>query len=154
MKLVRFLLWQWLRGAVRFVVATTGGQAAVSHVGAFDASAVKDMQDTECAGQRTILTGSADALPFPGTVEVASSGVDAMTLATPVAGPQPAGDDGKTILVYDSGGHAHTITTAANKIINSKHIGTFNGTIGSNIQLQAQNGIWVVVGTASGVALT
>lgn len=134
--------------------ATSGGQASVTHIGALDASAVQDLQDTECAGRRTVLTGAADAMPFPGTVEIASSGVDAIVLATPVAGPQPAGDDGKTIFVYDSGGHAHTITTAANKIINSKHIGTFNGTIGSNITLQAQNGLWVPMGTPSGVALT
>lgn len=56
--------------------------------------------------------------------------------------------------MYDKSGQAHTITTAANKIINSKHIATFNGTIGSAITLMAQGGIWVPIGTPSGVTLT
>lgn len=135
-------------------VATSGGQASVTHLGALDASAVQDLQDTECAGRQTILTGAADAIPFPGTVQLNAGSADACTLATPVAGPQPVGDDGKTIFVYDNSGKAHTITTAANKIINSKHVATFNGTIGSNIMLQAQGGIWVPMGTPSGVTLT
>lgn len=134
--------------------ATTGGQAAVSHVGAFDASAVKDVQDTLAQGAAVVLAGAADALPFPGLVMVNGAGVDAMTLATPVAGPQPVGDDGKTVTVVDLKGAAHTITTATNKIVNSKHIETFNGTIGSNVTLVANNGIWIPLGTPLGVTVS
>jgi hypothetical protein len=135
-------------------VATSGGQASVTHLGALDASAVQDLQDTECAGRQTILTGAADAIPFPGTVQLNSSSADLTTLATPVSGPQPVGDDGKTIFIYDNTGKAHTVITATNKIINSKKTATFNATIGSNITLQAQGGIWVPVGTPSGVTLS
>lgn len=133
---------------------TVGGQPAVTHLGALDANALQDIQDTFCDGQQVVLLGTTDALPFPGTVQLNGAVLDATTLATPVAGPQPLGDDGKTIFVYDNSGKAHTITTATNKIINSKHIATFNATIGSNITLQALNGVWVPMGTPSGVALT
>jgi hypothetical protein len=134
--------------------ATAGGSAAVSHVGAFDASALKDVQDTLNQGAATVLTGTADALPFPGLVMVNAAGVDAMTLATPVAGAQPAGDDGKMITIVDLNGAAHTITTATNKIVNSKHIETFNGTKGSNVTLVANNGIWIPLGTPLGVTVS
>ena len=131
-------------------IATQGGNAAVTHVGAFDAAAVKDVQDTSCNGSQTVLSGATDAIPFPGVVQLNAGSADACTLATPVAGPQPVGDDGKTILIYDNSGKAHTVTTTANKIINSKHILTFNGTIGSFVELIAQGGIWVVL-AVSGV---
>ena len=134
--------------------STAGGQAAVAHVGAFDASAVKDVQDTLNQGAATVLTGAADAIPFPGLVMVNAAGVDAMTLATPIAGAQPAGDDGKTVTIVDLNGAAHTVTTAANKIVNAKHVATFNGTKGSNITLAANNGVWIPIGTPLGVAIT
>jgi hypothetical protein len=135
--------------------STQGGAGwAVIHQGAFDADAIRDVQDSFYEGRQTVLTGATDPIPFPGTVQLNSGSADACTLATPAAGPQPLGDDGKTVTVYDNSGKAHTITTAANKIINSKHVATFNGTVGSNITLQALSGIWVVLGTANGVALT
>jgi hypothetical protein len=76
-----------------------------------------------------------------------------MTLATPVSGPQPAGDDGKTVIAYDSGGHAHTITVASNIFPNSKHIATFNGTAGSCCVLTAVAGLWVPV-VLTGVSMS
>lgn len=130
------------------------GQPAITRAGAYDAEASKQMQNVTCNGTVLTLIGSADPLQFPGNVLVSSTGVNAMTLATPIAGEQPAGDDGKTVLVSDSGGHAHTITTAANAIVNSKHILTFNGTVGSNVMLRAMSGLWIVVGTSLGVAVS
>jgi len=47
-----------------------------------------------------------------------------------------------------------TVTIAANAIINSKHLLTWNGTKGSKITLQALGGVWVPVGTASGVTVS
>lgn len=134
--------------------ATAGGAQAIPHQGAFDQSAIKDVQDTLCAGAATNLVGAADPIPFPGIVTISTAGVDAATLATPIAGPQPAGDDGKTVTIFDLGGHAHTVTTLANKIVPNKHIATFNATVGSNISLVANNGVWLVEGTPNGVALT
>ena len=128
--------------------------AVFAHEGAFDASAITDILQSD--GQiPQLYTGAADALQFPGLAIINSGVVDAMTLVTPIAGPQQVGGmDGVLINVFDNGGHAHTITTAANKIVNSKHILTFNGTVGSNITLIAFNGIWYVLGTANGVAIS
>ena len=130
------------------------GQNSLPRAGCHDASMSKDIQDTLCQGAFTSLTGSADPLPFPGNVALDGTGVDNLTLATPLAGNQPAGDDGKSVFVLDTGGHAHTITTASNKIAPSKHIATFGGTAGSNIELQARNGIWYPVGSALGVTFS
>jgi hypothetical protein len=101
----------------------------------------------------TALTGTADALPLLGAVFVAATGVDAMTLATPVAGGPGTGNDGQRLRVTDAAGHAHTITTAADKIAPSHDTITFNGTVGSFVELIAYNGLWYV-GASSGVSLS
>lgn len=92
----------------------------------------------------TNLTGSTDALPLEGECYISTAGVDATTLATPTAGGPGTGDDGKCLRVTDVGGHAHTITTASNKVVPSHHLLTFNGTAGSFVELQAFNGLWYV----------
>jgi hypothetical protein len=85
--------------------------------------------------------------PISGQSFINSSGVDACTLATPVAGlPSAGGNDGLSITIVDLGGHAHTVTTAANKINGNKHIATFPGTVGSQIKLVAYNGVWYTDG--------
>ena len=89
-------------------------------------------------------SGSTDAIVFPGSVFVTTAGVDGMTLATPTAGT----DDGKKVYVCDTGGHAHTITTAPNKIAPSHSVLTFAGTIGNFVELEAFNGIWYVKASA------
>lgn len=96
----------------------------------------------------TNLSGSTDALPLDGSVYISSSGVDATTLATPTAGAPGTGDDGKILKVTDVGGHAHTITTASNKVVPSHHILTFDGTAGSFVILQAFNGLWYIKGSS------
>ena len=92
--------------------------------------------------------------PICGTVFIETAGVDAATLATPVAGsPASGGNDGLSLTVFDNGGHAHTITTAANVINGNKHIATFNATRSSFITFVARNGVWLVE-ASNGVALT
>ena len=127
--------------------STVAGQPVITKAGCYDATAAAEMLAAMCGGAFTVLTGSADPLPFPGNVELAYNGVDATTLATPTSGL----DDGKTVFVLDTGGHAHTITTASNKISPSHNVATFGGTAGSNVTLKAYKGVWYVVGTASGV---
>jgi hypothetical protein len=96
------------------------------------------------AQQDTVQTasGSADAITFPGSVFVTTAGVDAMALATPTAGGPGTGNDGDILRITDAGGHAHTVTAASNKIVPSHHLITFNGTVGSWIELQAFGGLW------------
>lgn len=94
-----------------------------------------------------VLSGSADALtPLKASLYmVTTAGVDSMTLSTPVAGDPRSvagGMDGFWLSVYDTGGHAHTITTAAGKINGALHIATFSGTVGVVATFVAYNGIW------------
>lgn len=85
------------------------------------------------------LSGATDAIPVnAGTVVVTSAGVDAMTLATPVAGT----NDGLELTVISAGAHAHTITTAANKINGADDTATFAAAAGNSITLVAYGGIW------------
>jgi hypothetical protein len=117
--------------------------------------------------QYEVLTGTTDAItggagvlgpnttpPICGTSFIETAGVDACTLATPVAGaPNAGGNDGLSITIIDNSGNAHTVTTAANKIVLNKHVITFNGTRGSFVTLTARNGLWLVE-ASSGVTIT
>lgn len=135
--------------------STQGGQQAITHQGAFDQSAAKDVQTALTQGDAVVLVGSADAVPFPGLIIInPPSGVDACTLAVPKAGPQPGGDDGKCITIFTNTAAAHTVTTPANGIAPSKHIITFAATIGSTIELQAWNGVWFPTGPGVGATIT
>ena len=128
-------------------IPLVAGQPLITRAGAYEQTAAKEMLDVTGNGAFTVLTGSADVLPMAGNVELAYNGVDATTLATPTSGL----DDGKTVFVLDTGGHAHTITTASNKISPSHNVATFGGTAGSNVTLRAYKGVWYPVGTALGV---
>ena len=64
-----------------------------------------------------------------------------MTLATPATPAQ----DGITLTIIAGTAHAHTVTTAANKIVPSKDTVTF-AAIGDYIVLQAMNGLWFNLG--------
>jgi hypothetical protein len=121
--------------------------------GCYDSTAAKEIRDVTCNGDFVVLTGTADPITFPGNVQLNASSADASTLATPVSGSQPAGDDGKTLFIVDLSGQAHTVTTASNKIINSKKTLTWNGTVGSNCMLMAMGGVWVPIALA-GVAVS
>lgn len=97
---------------------------------------------------------AAQSTPICGTSFIETAGVDACTLATPVAGaPSAGGNDGLEITIIDNSGHAHTVTTAANKITPSHHVATFNGTQGSFVTFVARNGFWIPV-QLSGVTIS
>jgi len=97
---------------------------------------------------------AATSTPICGTSFIETAGVDATTLATPVAGaPSAGGNDGLEITIVDNGGHAHTVTTAANVITPSHHLATFNGTQGSFVTFVARNGKWLPI-QSSGVTIS
>lgn len=94
----------------------------------------------------TLLSGSTDVLPYPNQfVLVTSTGVDAMTLATPVA----TTDDFKKVRVISTTAHAHTITTAASKIVDGATAAgdtlTFTAYAGASCELMAYQGLWYVL---------
>jgi hypothetical protein len=98
-------------------------------------------------GSLSALSAVGAAVPISGKSFITTAGVNATTLATPVAGdPAAGGNDGLSIEIIDDGGHAHTVTTAANIINGNKHIATFPGTRGTRITLTARNGIWLTDG--------
>ncbi len=100
-----------------------------------------------------VASGATDALTFPATVMITKAGVDATTLATPVAGGPGVGNDGDRLLVVDTSGHAHTITTASNKIVPSHSLVTFGGSVGASIAFVAYNGLWYPL-FATGVSIS
>jgi len=105
-------------------------------------------------GLLSLTGGGGPIVPICGTSFIESSGVDACTLASPVAGsPAAGGNDGLEVTIIDNGGHAHTVTTAANGITPGHHLITFNGTQGSFVTLLARNGKWLPV-QQSGVTIT
>ena len=130
-------------------------------------------QGTNVPFQYEVLTGTTDVItggggslsnvpgssatssvPICGTSFIETAGVDACTLATPVAGaPSSGGNDGLSITIFDNSAHAHTVTTAANVIVPSHHVATFNGTQGSFVTLVARNGKWLVE-ASSGVVMS
>lgn len=75
-----------------------------------------------------------------GTVSLGSAGALAMTLATPTT---PAQDD-ITIDIVATTAHAHTVTTAANKINGNKDTVTF-ANVGDCVRLKAIGGLWYVL---------
>ena len=127
-------------------------------------------QGTNLPFQYEVLTGTTDviqggggslntlpgqpAAPICGTSFIESAGVDACTLATPVAGdPAAGGNDGLEITIVDNSGHAHTVTTAAGVITPAHHLATFGGTQGSFVIFVARNGKWIPL-SSSGVTIS
>jgi hypothetical protein len=94
-------------------------------------------------GSLSALPAAGAAVPVSGKSLINTAGVNATTLATPVAGdPAAGGNDGLTIEIVSLTANAHTVTTAANKINGNKHIATFPATVGTRIVLVAYNGVW------------
>ncbi len=111
-------------------------------------------------GTTDVITGGGGSLgngatpPICGTSYIETAGVDATTLAAPVAGsPASGGNDGLEITIIDNSGHAHTVTAPANGITPAHHLVTFNGTQGSFVTLIARNGKWLVL-ASSGVTVS
>jgi hypothetical protein len=133
---------------------TSPGNEAIVRAGCFDAAAALELQAVLCQGHVQYYSGLTDQIAFPGLAAfLGNSAADAALLNAPLAGDQPLNSDGQTIILVDLVGFAHTVTTPANKIVNSKHILTWNGTIGSYAILKAMNGLWVPIGL-SGVTVS
>ena len=106
------------------------------------------------AGQLDQPPPGSPSTPICGTSFIATAGVDATTLATPVAGaPSAGGNDGLEITIVSTTANAHTVTTAANKINGSKHIATFAAAVGNFITFVAYNGVWYVL-ASTGITLS
>lgn len=104
-------------------------------------------------GSLSSLGSSGGAVPIAGVSFIKTAGVNATTLAAPVAGnPSQGGNDNLDIVIIDCGGHAHTVTAPANSINGNKHVITFPGTVGAQIKLKALNGVWYTDG--GGTTLT
>jgi hypothetical protein len=96
---------------------------------------------TNAPGAATYIT-AAGAIPLvSGTYSIGSTGALAMTLATPTTPAQ----DGITLTIIAGTAHAHTVTTAANKIVPSKDTVTY-AAVGDYITLQAIAGLWFNLG--------
>lgn len=136
--------------------STAPGVQAITRAGAYSAAAAGELMDVLGAGTPQVVTGTADALSFPGTVVINSpnSTGDACTLAKPIAGAQPAGDDGKICEIWTATAYPHTVTTPANGVNLSKHIITFTAGIGQNVRLQAWNGTWMAMGSPKGATIS
>jgi hypothetical protein len=112
-----------------------------------------------------ILGGTADAITMqPGATLylvgsnyfITGSAIDNITLVLPLAGggfgggsggtfPGLLGQDGMELTIISKTAFAHTITTPTNGINGNKHIATFSATIGNNIHLLADAGVWWMV---------
>jgi hypothetical protein len=103
---------------------------------------------------QAIATPSAAIIPGKEQIFLTYAGISALTLANPVAGaPISGGLDGATLVITDTKGYAHTVTTGANGINGAKHIVTFSAALGSSFTLRAYNGSWWMQ-TGTGVTLS
>jgi len=105
-----------------------------------------NVQKLTAAGAITIKSGTA-------FLNTGTAG--AITLAAPAAGlPAAGGNDGQRLAIIALDAFAYTVTTPANKINGADDTATWTAAVGNSIELVAYNGVWYVVGTAKGVALT
>jgi hypothetical protein len=109
----------------------------------FDTTALRDPRPFSEPVQ--VLAASTGVITSFGVVLVTYAGVCGITLGKPVAGlPSAGGQDGARLTVVDTGGHAHTITTAASGIATSKNVFTFGGTANYAVRFRAYNALWYV----------
>ena len=109
------------------------------NLGAFGAYVDQELAGTEIHS----ATGAGVISSTHGKVFITAAGVAALTLAAPVAGsPANGGNDGQELKIYDTTGHAHTITTPASGINGNHHIATSGGSAGDAITFTAYNGAW------------
>lgn len=107
----------------------------------------------EVQDQLNVYTAVGAIVPYGTAILVAGSAA-AMTLAAPVAGAKPAGQDGNILTIVAADAFAYTVTTPANGYKGSLHIATWSAAIGNNIDLVAYNGTWYPVGTPLAVAFS
>ena len=132
-------------GALVFIGAPTDFSNFIDILG----SLMTSQQTLEGTTQNAIqLTGSADAvLSSISTYNVIqSTGVDAITLPTPVAG-----DEGNIIDIWSATAHAHTVTAAsacfAVAVTGNKTVCTFPAFPGAGIKLRVCNLLYHVLST-------
>lgn len=132
-------------GALVFIGLPTDFAAFIQIFG----SLMTSQQTLEGTTQNaTQLTGSADAvLSSVSTYNIIqSTGVDAITLPTPVAG-----DEGNIIDIWSATAHAHTVTAAsacfAVAVTGNKTVCTFPAFPGAGIKLRVTNLLYTVIGT-------
>lgn len=132
-------------GALVFIGLPTDFASFVEILG----SLMTSLHTVESQVQNAIqLTGSADALlsSVPGYYVIQSTGVDAITLPTPVAG-----DEGNIIDIWSATAHAHTVTAAsacfAVAVAGNKTVCTFPAFPGAGIKLRVCNLLYHVIST-------
>jgi hypothetical protein len=92
-----------------------------------------------------VLAASA-AISGLGFCPITVAGVGVFTLAVPTV-------DGQFLLIQDTTGHAHTVTTPAAGI-NGAHVTlTFGGTVAQFVELRSYSGSWWV-GPSSGITIS
>lgn len=132
-------------GALVFIGLPTDFAAFIQVLG----NLMTSQQTLEGTTQNAIqLTGSADAvLSSISTYNIIqSTGVDAITLPTPVAG-----DEGNIIDIWSATAHAHTVTAAtacfAVGVTGNKTVATFPAFPGAGIKLRVCNLLYHVIST-------
>lgn len=98
--------------------------------------------DPQGGGDQAITTNGALSVSS-GNYVITKAGVEAMTLAAPVAGAQ----DGMTIIISSTTANAHTLTATGllQTGTASVNLATFAAQAGAGLVLRAYNGKWIVV---------
>ena len=132
-------------GALVFIGSPTDFASFIEIFG----SLMTSQQTQEGVTQNAVqLTGSADAVlsSVSSYNVVMTSGVDAITLPTPVAG-----DEGNIIDIWSATAHAHTVTAAsacfAVGVTGNKTVCTFAAFPGAGIKLRVCNLLYHVIST-------
>ncbi len=139
-------------------VPTTGGPdigAGLTDIGLIAAAIVAI--NSGFFGAAKYTAAGAIAVPTVGTATafLKAGAAAAMTLAAPVAGaPSAGGQDGTSLTIVAEDAYDYTVTAPSNTINGSKHVITFGGAAGDNIELVAQGGVWYQVGTPNGATLS
>lgn len=108
-----------------------------------------DAIDAALGIERRTTDTSAPIVSKEGTVVLAKVTAGAWTLAAPTAGlPAAGGDDGKILRIAAATAQAHTVTQTTpgfNSGGSSKDVATWAAAIGNNLELLADNGVWIVL---------
>lgn len=118
------------------------GYAAVSAGTAnFNVTDLSTLPKAVSRGSSTVKLGASGAITIKsGVAFITDASAAALTLAAPIAGV----DDGKQLVLIDTTGQAHTVTTPSNGINGNKHIATYGGTVADLIAFRAYQGVWYV----------
>lgn len=103
-----------------------------------DTAVIEPAQVLSADGAITIKHGSA---------HITKGSAAALTLAAPIAGAQPAGDDYKRLTIFSETAFAHTVTNTTpgfNNLGAAGDVGTFAAAVANGMELEARNGIWWV----------